>query len=595
MHYITMRAVFTSFFFLLFPFALIASGISYSVDFEGLDNPATLKSIKSNAQLTSLKKRPPASLNALRYRAESDIPEILKILHAHGYYEATVNIRFREDEEVTRVIVNIQPGPIYKIDTYILHLYSGSENNRIICDAITLPNLGIRLGKTAIAAEIVQAELKLLELLSQCGYPLASIVERDIVANGQTKTIKIELKVQAGSLARFGKTQVEGLSTVEVRLIEQKIVWKEGDLYDSSLVEATQKALFDTGLFRSVLVTHGQELTEEGLLPMNVEVAESKHRSINIGISYQTYYGPGVTFGWENRNIGGMGRTLSLQGEATKRSQDGVARYFISDFYKIGQDYLWQAQAMHEDIKAYSERSYNLINRLERKFGKQFRMSIAAELEKLYVTSSVDNGSFLLFELPLYLRFTTSNSLLNPTQGMTIDYTMIPSFNIERLKDNYLTQKFSYSYYLPVTKDHAVVIAQKVTLGLIWSGALNHVPVPKRFLGGSAEDLRGYLYRTVSPLAYHEKPIGGRSAIYYSLEMRFRITERFGLVPFFDFGNVWLEQIPQFQGKWFKSVGFGLRYFSFMGPFRFDVAFPLDRRPELDPMYQIFVSIGQMF
>ncbi|MES2344910.1 MAG: BamA/TamA family outer membrane protein, partial [Chlamydiota bacterium] len=495
----------------------------------------------------------------------------------------------------TRVIVNIEPGPVYKIGTYILHLYSGDVANRISCAEITLANIGIHLNKPAIAFDIVQSELKLLQILSECGYPLAEIARREIIADGLTKTLTIELEVQAGSLAFFGKTTVDGLSFVKERLIEQKTAWKEGDLYNSSLVETTQKALLDTGLFSSVLINHDTTLSQDSFLDMNIAVAETKHRSVNIGVSYQTYYGPGITFGWENRNIDGMGRSLSLQGEATKRSQDGIARYFISDFYKLGQDYLWQAQVMHEDIKAYSERSYNLTNRIERKFGKKFRMSLSAELEKLYVTSSVDNGIFLLFELPLYLRFSTANSLLNPTEGMTVEYSMKPSVNLEKWTRNYLMQKFSYSYYLPIAKDHSVVLAQKATLGLITSGPLDVVPIPKRFLGGSAEDLRGYLYKTVSPLSSNEKPIGGRSAIFYSLELRFRVTKTFGFVPFFDLGTVWLEQLPQTTGKWFKSAGLGFRYFSFMGPFRFDLAFPLNRRKDLDPTYQIFVSIGQMF
>ena len=55
------------------PLAAIASGISYNVDFEGLDDAKTLKSIKLASHLTSLKKRPPASIKALRYRADLQV------------------------------------------------------------------------------------------------------------------------------------------------------------------------------------------------------------------------------------------------------------------------------------------------------------------------------------------------------------------------------------------------------------------------------------------------------------------------------------------------------------------------------------------
>ena len=123
---------------------------------------------------------------------------------------------------------------------------------------------------------------------------------------------------------------------------------------------------------------------------------------------------------------------------------------------------------------------------------------------------------------------------------------------------------------------------------------LNSVPLSKRFLGGSEQELRGYRYRTVSPLK-EGKPQGGRSAVYFTVETRFRVSKKVGLVPFFDLGNVYNSIFPKIRGKWYKSTGLGLRYFSFMGPFRLDFAIPLDRRKGIDPLYRILVSIGQTF
>jgi translocation and assembly module TamA len=60
-------------------------------------------------------------------------------------------------------------------------------------------------------------------------------------------------------------------------------------------------------------------------------------------------------------------------------------------------------------------------------------------------------------------------------------------------------------------------------------------------------------------------------------------------------GNVYTTQYPTWQGKWFKSVGLGIRYYSFMGPFRLDIAFPLNRRKDIDPACKVLVSIGQTF
>lgn len=575
---------------LFLPIFLTANELSYNVKFEGLDDPAALQSLMAISQLVSQKKRPPASLNALRYRAETDKIELLKVLHAHGYYEATVTMRLEEVFNHIQVLVTIQPGPLYSISEYVI-----TPELPTPCASISLEVIGITLGKGVEATKILEAELKILDVLSDCGYPLAQIIQREIIADGESKTVRISIHIDHGPFTRFGPLTISGEESVQKRLIEQKITWKEGDLYEDRRIEKTQEALLNTGLFSAVLVTHDQTLNAQGRLPMRVEVTESKHRSVHIGASYQTVFGPGGTFGWEHRNVGGLGRTFTLRGDVTRISHSGIANYQIPDFHRLYQDLVLQAQAMHESITAYSMRSYNALGRFERKFGERFRASIGIKVEEMLVRDSVNNGNFPLLESPIYFRWSSADNLLDPKTGSTWQYIAIPTCNFRNHVKPFLYQEVIQSVYFPVKSNGKFVLAQKITLGSIFSHKLNDVPVPKRFLGGSEEDLRGYKYQTVSPLADHHQPIGGRSAIYYSLEMRWRISTKLGLVPFFDSGNVQLSRLPTFKGKWRRSVGVGMRYFSFLGPLRFDIGFPLDRREGLDSKYRLLVSIGQMF
>jgi translocation and assembly module TamA len=226
-------------------------------------------------------------------------------------------------------------------------------------------------------------------------------------------------------------------------------------------------------------------------------------------------------------------------------------------------------------------------------------MSVGGRIEKMLVTDSLQNGDFLLLQMPLFVGWTTVNNILNPTRGISIGYNLAPSINFERFGRWYLEQKLTVGNYLSVSKRDYLVLAQQITFGSILSQRLHDIPIPERFLGGSEDDLRGYTYLSVSPLRRNShgkrKPLGGRSAIYYTAETRFRLTENFGLVPFFDLGNVWLEQIPVFHGKWLKSVGIGARYFTFIGPLRCDIGFPLNRRHGIDHKWRVLVSIGQSF
>ncbi len=574
---------------LFIPTLLCAGSIDYKVHFLGLDDPETLKTVKGVSFLTTLKERKPISINALRYRAESDIPDILKALSAHGYYDATAQIQIVEEEQGgVDVFVMIQPGPVYTIKSFEVH------GVPLSCTSLDPETLGISLNTPAVAVEIIDAELKALTYLSECGYPLAAVIDRKIVADYKTKAVTVHLYVDPGHLTRFGPTAIQGSPHVKKKLFENKISWKESEVYDTRYVDSTQKKLLDTGLFSSVIISHDETLNAKEQLPMRIEATETKHKNINVGASYQTFFGPGLTFGWENRNVSGLGRTLSLKGDVTARTHTGTATFFVPDWWKVDQDYVFQAQALQESIFTYHEHSYSITQRIERRIDTQYRVSIGLALERLLVTNSVENGTFSILEAPLYFRFSSANDLLDPTKGSTLVVLLTPTINFSHLDRYYLDNFVSYAYYKQVTRTNFFVIANFIMAEMIWSGRLDAVPVPKRVLGGTDEDLRGYRFKTVSPLDGH-KPIGGRFGLFYTLEGRFRISRTIGIVPFFDLGQVELSSFPKWNEKWYKSVGVGLRYFTFLGPIRFDVAFPLDRRKQIDSFYRILVSIGQAF
>ena len=577
-------------FFCLLPI-VISAAISYNVEIEGIQDIRLLKAIKSASQLNSQKKRPPNSIHALRYRAEEDVPAILRVMHSYGYYEAKVDIQIHSLPDRNLISILIYPGVRYRLKSYDIHLDADIEDP---CALIRLDNLGIELNKPIYTRDILNAELKALRLLAEHGFPLAEIETREIVADGRTKEVTVDLYIKTGSMAFFGPLTITGAPHVKSQFFRNKVTWQEGDIYDSRLIEKTQTKLIDSALFSSVLVRHKGQVAPDGSLPMQIDVGEAKHRTINVGLSYQTVFGPGVTFGWENRNVNQMGRRLSLQGDFTHMIQTGVARYWHPDFYKVDQNFISQAEAQRDALYAYSSRSYNVQARIERKFNEHVSFSYGVRPELLYVSESVENGKFWVVEVPLYLRYTTTNSLLNPTKGITLEYIAVPTFNMKETNERYLYQQISESTYWPLDKKNTVVLAQKIKIASILSDNLAEIPVPKRLFGGTDEDLRGYRYRTVSPLR-GTKPIGGRAAIYVNLEARIQITKSIGLVPFFDLGNVQTYQRLALRGKWFRSVGLGIRYFTFVGPFRLDVAFPLDRRKHIDSVYKILVSIGQTF
>ena len=77
-----------------------------------------------------------------------------------------------------------------------------------------------------------------------------------------------------------------------------------------------------------------------------------------------------------------------------------------------------------------------------------------------------------------------------------------------------------------------------------------------------------------------------------AFEARYRFGD-YGIVPFFDAGQVTNSSTPSFSGLRY-GAGIGGRLYTNFGPLRVDVATPIARRPG-ESKITLYISIGQAF
>lgn len=569
---------------------LFLSALAYEVEFIGLDDPAAMKALMDHSDLVTLKERPPASINGIRYRIAGDMPQMMEVLHAYGYYEAKIESDLQGKQEQVEVTILIEPGPQYKIGSY--QVFRGIDCNEL-AGPFPIESLGLKLGAPAYSVTLVNAELNLLMELSRLGYPLASVEKRKVIVDMQTKKVEAAACIDEGPLSKFGPTTIFGLKKVDPAFVLKRIDWCEGEFYNPDQLQETQKRLLNSNLFSSVLISHAQELDDQGALPIKLRLSESKHRQITFGVFYATVDGPGGTFNWTHRNVRGLGETVSLDGEFSKRYLAGKLTYKKPDFWGLDQTLRLLGAIEREDINPYVAFTYRGATFFDKIIDAKSNFSIGLDLQHINVAQSASNGTYLLLDVPILAKYNSTDDPLNPTKGSTIVYQ--PHFfqSLEYGNQHFIKQRLTTTFYLPIYRK-AIVFAGRLQFGSIAGARQRNVPLPILFLGGSEDDLRGYRYMTVSPLNQDHQPKGGRSAVFLTAETRLRLTESVGVVPFADFGTVTLGEMPTFNAKWYKSVGGGLRIFTFFGPLRFDIGFPLDRR-KIDPAFRIYASIGQTF
>jgi translocation and assembly module TamA len=574
----------------------IAFSLAYQVQFVGVDDPMALKALQDSSALVSLISRPPASINGLRYRAINDIPGLIRTLHALAYYDASIEPTFENDGDLIQVALLVSLGVQYKLSSY--DVFNGDCRQIAIvphCEPLTPEVLNLQIGQAALSTDIVNAELNLLTELSRCGYPLAYIDKRRVEVDLASKTVMAASCVSEGPLSKFGPVTMFGLEHVKPRFIEQKIDWEEGDIYDSDAITKTQERLLKTELFSSVYISHGDTLDDQGELPIRLRLTEAKHKRVTLGVYWATVDGPGGTFAWTNRNTFGMGEIVSAKGDFSKRFLAGNIALKIPDFLKFDQTLRSFIELSRLNIRAYIAFIYRGAAFLDWKMSERGSLSLGLKVEHINISDSAAPGTYLLTGLPFFAKYFAADEVLDPSKGYALIYSMTPYQSLFYSNQHFAKQRFTANFYIPLAPNKRLTLALRFQAGSIAGAKQKDVPISKLFLGGSEDDLRGYRYKTVGPLNEERKPLGGRSAIFCSVEGRLRITKTIGVVPFADFGTVTFSQWPKFDEKWFKSVGAGVRYFAFFGPLRFDVGFPLDRRKGIDPKFQIYASVGQAF
>lgn len=573
----------------------------YIVKFTDIQKDETLQLLQSASELVKLNQRPPKTRASLRRRAELDLPNLVKALHSQAYYNAKITFDVDFTKTPFEVLFNIETGPVYPLASF-----------EVLPESLNIlpEDLGICLYRPAYPSDIIAAEENLIHVLNRMGYPLSTMVDREVIADQNTKEIRVKLQVDPGPLAHFGKVIIDGNTCVKNAFIKQKIFWRCGDVYDPSKIECTMSALESAGVFSSISITNGEELAEDGQLPITIQVKEGNQRSIGLGIGYSTQRGPGFTAQWEHRNFGGMGEKLRVSANVLKEMQEGGVSYLMPDFLSRGQDLIHAAEVEHDDTKGYEKTSFSLSSILERQLTNCLRISFGGMYEYLKSTEENKDGSkdtetFNLARIPLKLRWSTVDDPLDPKCGSTIFLKAIPSFQLFNDALIYTISTLTASIYKPVSRENRLILAAKMHLGSIWGTSRDTIPGSDRFNAGSENTLRGYNYHTVSPLSDDADPLGGRSMMIYTLEGRWRLSNKWGTAVFYDVGNVYTDPIPKFDSKMLQSVGLGFRYYTPVGPLRLDFAYPLNRRyvfdkkamkkRYIDSPYQIYFSVGQSF
>ena len=588
--------------------------IAYETTLSPVEDETLAAALEGSSNLIALADRlPPTGVGLIR-RAAGDIERLNAALRAFGYYDGAITATIAGQpldapglaEQIgnaagpAAVSLDIVTGPLYRIAS--IDLVDADASADPMAATIDRDDLGLAVGDPARAEGVLQVQRRLERQMRDQGYPFAQVPDRRAVVDHAQRTMELTFALAPGPAARLGPVSFSGLDGVEEDFVRNRIPFAEGDVYTPERLEALRSDLAGLEVFTAVRVDAAEALTADGLLPLTVTVEERPPRFIGFGADFATAEGFGARAFWGHRNVFGRGERVRVEGSVARVGENaaGDIDFRLSltfrkpDLLARDQDLVAGLEYVDEQPDAFARTAVIGAVSIERRLTPNLTVSAGVTASVEEITENDVTEDLTLVGLPLSVTFDTADQVLDPTRGLRLNASLTPYPETLGSTENFVILSGSAATYLDFGTGGNTVLAGRVGLGSIFGAARDDVPASLRFFAGGGGSIRGYGFQRVGPLGDDGDPTGGRSLFEFNLELRQRVLEDVGIVPFFDGGNVFEAEVPDFDDPLRYAVGIGARYYTDFGPIRADIAFPLNRR-EADDDFAVYISLGQAF
>lgn len=462
--------------------------------------------------------------------------------------------------------------------------------------------------------------------------------------DAEARVVDVVIDIQRGEKMKVGRIDIIGNDPTFDKVVRREIPINEGDTFRGSAQREAKERLERLGFFETAEInpTPGEE---PGTLDLKVKVTERPTGSFSVGAGYGSAESFLLTANIQKANFLGLGWTVSIAGNISARTKQGNVSFFDPHFldsqWTLRVDGFYNQREYIENeyqrggslsIGRYLDKRDDIRVALDYTFEDVGLLSLDEYKERLFGGKLYRNG--LTSSLGLSLDVDKRNNRINATRGFkaTVSTELAGGF---RLDDetvlsvfggdfNFWETKANFRFYQPIiAKNDWLVFKYNGSLGHIESTDGTIVPYIHRYRAGGILSIRGYEPYSLGPSVrasgyknYEETRstfvgtddptaaddrlvVGGVNTWINNFELESPILKAAGIsvVAFFDAGNTFGDPwgggtINPLDLR--MAYGFGVRWFSPIGPLRFEWGFPIN--PYEDERKAVFdFTIGSAF
>ncbi len=580
--------------------AIPAAALAWALAVGALDaaSPVVIegvgKEVREDIERILPDRDPPESLFDAERLSEEAAERTRAWLRAEGWYAAEVAPEATETPLVAKV--RVTPGARFAFIAPEL-AFDGAAPDADSAAAARGPLARLQAGMPARALDVLSAEAEAVASLRENGYPDAKAGARRVVVDHAAGTMAATFTVNAGERVRLGSVRVEPEGMLRPRFVDRLPGWARGDHYKPELLTQLRRDLASTGAFSIVTTTLSPTSDADGARDVVVTLEKAKPRVLELGAGWSTTEGFGIEAEWTRRNVSRRADSLVLNAVLGEQKQGLTGELTRPNAIGPGRALRLSTGISHDNSGPFDRTGISATAAVDAarrlRFALTYGVSASADfysqsegVENAYVLSAFGD-----------VRREVTDSPLDARRGYLLQARLEPSVSTGDATVAFARATAQARVYHTPGAMERLTLAARTRVGWIepLGGEARDLPPDRLFYAGGGGSVRGYDFNSIYPaqiLKIGGDPPGGRALLEVSGEARARFTDRIGAVAFVDGGNAFDDIGDAADLRW--GIGAGVRYDLGFAPLRFDVAVPLDPRPN-DAKVAFYVSIGQAF
>ena len=546
-----------------------------------------------------------------REELQRDLDRIRAYYLDNGFLDIAVDepeIQIDEAKRDLRVVIRVEEGPQYRIGTLAVKgasLFPEADIRRLI-----RTQSGGIFSRETLQGDVVA----ITDRYAERGYLFADAAP--ITETRRTEHIvDVSLEITEGRQAFVNRIEIVGNTRTREKVIRRGILLIEGDVFNSTLLQASRRNVESLGFFEEVKLDTRRG-TAEDKVDVVVDVKEKPTGAFSIGGGFSSVDGVIGMVSISQSNLFGYGKRALVSGQIG--TQANRFNLIYTDPHFLDSNFMMETRGYKADTNYENNQGFNTDTTggafslghmvFERVYGlatytiedvliKDVNANAPFLVQR---QAEENNGRSLTSSITGSLLRDVRDSGTEPTRGNRTRLSATYAGGFLGADNNFTKFAVESSQYWPLWWRLVGNVR-----GTFWYGDSfgdsPYLPVQERYFLGGPNTLRGFRNFTVSPTdpAGGDGLTGGNKAWFVNTELLYPLYDPMRLrgLIFFDIGNNLDERsslTDLFTSNARYSAGVGIRFNSPIGAMRLEWGFNLNQR-ENEKLQVLHFSAGTSF